>query len=134
MNFELAKNKTFADIKRGDYVLYDNRPHKVDSFTHSKTGKHGSMKVRLVILDCVTNKKSEPVMPGHHAISTFKPVKHDYQLMDVTDDETGTEFVCIDKKKNEQVTLDIVNNHMTGKLIDDIKKAILDTEKDYDVY
>jgi translation elongation factor P/translation initiation factor 5A len=126
MNFELTAGKSFSDIKKGEYVLYD--------FFHSKTGKHGSMKVRLIMNDCVTGKKTESVMPGHTAIRTFKPIKQEYQLMDMTDDDIAfVEIICIDTKKNESITLEIVKNDQTSPMIHKIKKIMEDGEKYIDV-
>lgn len=39
---------TVSDLKEGSYVIIDDEPCKITSFSRSKPGKHGSAKARIV--------------------------------------------------------------------------------------
>lgn len=55
---------TLKDLKPGDYVMWEGEPCKVESIAKSKTGKHGSCKVRIEVVGLFDNKKRFIMKPG----------------------------------------------------------------------
>lgn len=94
MDFEI-KMTVMSQIKNGDFAILKSRPCKIVEVMHSKNGKHGSMKVRLVGIDCINKGKKEDVAPGHISITTFKLIKTEYQLLDLRDEKTTFTLDCM---------------------------------------
>ena len=46
-----------GDLKEGRYVLIEDAPCRIASIDKSKTGKHGSAKLRIVAIDIFTGQK-----------------------------------------------------------------------------
>jgi len=57
------------DAKPGKYIYIDNEPCKVLSLQKSKTGRHGSTKVRIEAVGLIDEKKRVVLRPGS---STFE--------------------------------------------------------------
>ncbi len=105
----------YSQVKKGHYVILKQKPCKITEFVHSKTGKHGSMKVHLTGTDCFTDKNVVDCAPGHGTLSTFKLIKNEYQVMSILHDDEN------------QITIDFLNqkNMSTNNvsLILDFKKT-----------
>jgi len=52
-----------GSLKTGSYVVADGVACRVSSVTHSKPGKHGSSKCRIVVIGLIDNRRREMVMP-----------------------------------------------------------------------
>lgn len=124
----------YSQVKKGQYVIIKQKPCKIDNFVHSKTGKHGSMKVHLTGTDCFTDKTVTMCAPGHTAISTFKLVRNEYEVMNILhDDEMTTTIDFLNQKdmsaNNASLTLDFKKTPIMGPKIEEIKQK-LDTSED----
>jgi len=130
MDFEITKT-SLGQIKKGGHAIIKQRPCKIDDVKQSKTGKHGSMKVRLVGIDCINKNKYELMAPGHTPINTFKLVRKDYQLMNIIDNDdepdVGIECICAD---SSTTTIYIKKSlHSTMDSLDKLKQLLKSSEK-----
>ena len=98
-----------SSIKKGDYVILENTPCKVDIVVKSKIGKHGHSKVNLTTTDCIAQKNKTMCFGGNPKIYKFKPVKRNLELMSISDDGKNITIDCFDER-NEKVILDIHPN------------------------
>ena len=92
-----------SQAKMNSCAIVKQRPCKIIDIKHSKTGKHGSMKVRITAVDCINKTKYEHLAPGHTPIYGFKLDREEYQVMDIhVDDEkyVGIECLCKDASSN----------------------------------
>lgn len=130
----------YASVKNGTYIIINGRPCKCVNFSHSKTGKHGSMKVKVVGIDVLTNKKYESMEAGHILTKQFDIVRTTAQLISL-DDETLT---CLDENFNQisyqfsksSPTYDEVKKHITSLSETEVYISILcaPVEKSKDEY
>ncbi|MHA1264794.1 MAG: translation initiation factor IF-5A [Candidatus Helarchaeota archaeon] len=52
-------------LKVNRYILLDNEPYKIISLDHSKSGKHGHAKIRIMAVGVIDeNKKKSAVFPS----------------------------------------------------------------------
>jgi len=52
-------------LKVNRYILLDDEPYKIVSLDHSKSGKHGHAKIRIVAMGVIdTSKKKSAVFPA----------------------------------------------------------------------
>ena len=58
-----------SSLRKGGHVLINERPCRIKDLSSSKTGKHGSMKLRIVATDVESGKKVEDVMPGSSRVT-----------------------------------------------------------------
>merc|ERR1712199_6672 len=72
--------------RKGGYILIKGFPCKVVSMSTSKTGKHGHAKVSITGLDIFTNKKYEMIESSTHNVEVPNVSKHEYQLIDISDE------------------------------------------------
>ena len=75
-----------GSLKKGGYVVINNRPCKVMEVSTSKTGKHGHAKANITAIDIFTGKKLEDVCPTSHNLLVPNVTKADYQVLDISDD------------------------------------------------
>jgi translation elongation factor P/translation initiation factor 5A len=71
------------DVAKSNYILLKEKTCKIVEVHHSKTGKHGSMKVSLVGLNVFTQDKVTYACPGHHMLYQVTPQKKIYQIVDL---------------------------------------------------
>ncbi|KAG2387365.1 hypothetical protein C9374_001697 [Naegleria lovaniensis] len=95
-------------LKKGSYVVVQGRACKIDDYSTSKPGKHGSAKMHIVGVDIFTGKKYEAIAPTSANMDCPFVVKKEYPLMDVSDDgyltlltETGDERCDIQVQNSE---------------------------------
>lgn len=86
-------------IKSNQHVIIDNKPCRVLSFSHAKTGKHGHMKVSLSATDLITNKNVQWMGAGHNKLYVFTPVRINYQAINIESDDVE----CLDESANTQI-------------------------------
>lgn len=123
-----------SQVKKGQYVILKQKPCKITETVHSKTGKHGSMKVHMTGTDCFTDKNIVDCLPGHITVRTFKPTKNEYQVMSILhDDEISTTIDFLNQKdmsaNNVSVTLDFKKTTLMSPKIEEIKEK-LETSED----
>lgn len=119
-----------SQIKLGHFIMINERPCKIVECNHASTGKHGHTKVALVGIDILTNKKLSFLCHGESILSKFKPLKFEYQLLDIRSEQvsndvknvniTTLECLTVD---NKEITLDLrADGHTDDSMIDRIKK------------
>lgn len=59
----MSKPADVGDLRVGGYVIVDNKPCRVASFTKSKPGKHGGAKARVVAIGVFDGTKRTFVKP-----------------------------------------------------------------------
>lgn len=124
----------YSQIKKGQYVMLKQKPCKITDFAHSKTGKHGSMKVRLTGTDCFTDKNVVDCAPGHMMVSVFEPIKNEYQIMSILEEDEYQITIDFLNQKNMSandvsMTLDFKKTPLMIPKIEEIKQK-LDTSDD----
>lgn len=121
-----------SSIKLGQYVLISNQPCKIVESCHSTTGKHGHTKVVLVGIDVLTSKKLTTMAHGGSIVQKFKPLKCEYQLLDLTGSNDCVQLECLNCD-NLKITLDIHDRSNTdATVVDRIKtdfKRATDSDK-----
>jgi len=92
-------------LKKGDIILSSTkRPCKIVSISISKTGKHGSAKAHLELVDIFTNKKSTEICKSQDTIIVPEINRYIYILTDI--DEDGY-LITMDKNANIREDLKI---------------------------
>lgn len=71
------------DVKKSMHILMSGHTCKVVEVKHSKTGKHGHLKVVLTGMDVFNNNKYTNVCPGHTSLSEVVVTRKEYPVMDV---------------------------------------------------
>jgi len=82
-------SKRFVDagvLKKGTYIIVNNEPCKVVDTTHSKAGKHGHAKVRVVSLGIFTGKKYDTVHQVDEKLDAPALDKRNGQILSITSD------------------------------------------------
>lgn len=68
-------------LRKGGFVVINNRPCKIVEMSTSKTGKHGHAKVHIVAIDIFTGKKLEDVSPSTHNMDVPHVYRKEYTLV-----------------------------------------------------
>ena len=67
----MSKNIVEAgSLKPGKYILVENEPYKIVSAEKSKPGKHGSARVRFVVINIYTDRKKSLNFPVDTRVET----------------------------------------------------------------
>jgi translation initiation factor 5A len=74
------------EAKKGHFIMIDDEPCKVLSLSKSKTGRHGSTKVRIEAEGIFDNKKKVILKPGSAMIEVPMINKRSAQVISVTGD------------------------------------------------
>ena len=72
-----------GDIKKGSYMVFQNRPCKVVDYKHFKVGKHGSAKAHITGIDIFKGKKYEDTLPVSHNVQVPNIKRSIYTLIDI---------------------------------------------------
>lgn len=75
------KPVTASDVKKGQYIYLDNRTCKIVDLHHSKTGKHGHLKVSLTALCIFKQTKHVYVCAGHQLLHEVEVKKENFDLV-----------------------------------------------------
>ena len=73
-------------IKKGSFMVFENRPCKVVGYTTAKTGKHGHAKANITGIDIFTGKKYEDSLPTSHNVEVPNIKRTPYTAIDVDAD------------------------------------------------
>lgn len=75
------------EVRKGDIIMLSDCPCRIISYTSSKTGKHGSMKIHFCGIDVITSNKKEQIYSSSDKIK--KPFINliKYTLIDITEDD-----------------------------------------------
>jgi len=99
---------TMGAIKAKDFVLIRGHPCRVESVTHSKTGKHGHAKCRFFSHDLVTGRRSEDCQPAHSRVFKAKVKREEYLLVSVPEarGDKDVSLMSADGQEMLRVTVD----------------------------
>jgi translation initiation factor 5A len=110
-----VKPVELGELKDGSFVVIDNIPCRVVSHDKSKTGKHGSAKVRIVAIGIFDGFKRNIVGPADQrvdvplvekrAAQVISIMPDTVQLMDLSNYETFE----VNKPKDEEVLSKLVS-------------------------
>jgi translation initiation factor 5A len=121
---------TVSSIKKGQYVILENRPCRIDHVVHSKIGKHGHAKTNLTGTDCINGSKHMVTYAGDPRVYKINPIKRTLQLMSVNDEGKNLSIECFDEK-NKVITIDLEEN--SRSIINNNKTLITDLNRTIDV-
>ncbi|XP_077980448.1 eukaryotic translation initiation factor 5A-1-like [Glandiceps talaboti] len=77
-------------LRKGGYVMINDRPCKIVEISTAKPGKHGHAKVRLIGLDIFTKHKYETISPSTHNKDVPHVTRKDFQVLGV-----GSRFMSL---------------------------------------
>lgn len=77
-----------GSLKPGSFVVVDNEPCRVLEVEKSKTGKHGSAKVRIVAIGLFDNTKRTLVVPADSKVESPEVRKFAAQVLAVISSDT----------------------------------------------
>ena len=117
-----------SSIKKGDFVILEERPCRIIDFKHSKVGKHGVAKTKLDGIDCIDGSKHIVLFAGDPRIYKFLPIKRTLQLINIKDEQKYINIECFDEEANP-ITLDI--NENSRKIINDNKIRVSNINKTF---
>ena len=117
-------------IKKGSFMVFENRPCKVVGYTTAKTGKHGHAKAKITGIDIFNGKKYEDSVPTSHNVEVPNIKRSEWTVI-ACDDEgyltlmdangsTRQDLKCPDETEND--------NKLTERI-----KAALDEGKEFTV-
>jgi translation elongation factor P/translation initiation factor 5A len=89
-------------IKKGMYILLDEKTCKVTDVVITKTGKHGHMKVNLVANEIFGGKKHTYMCAGHNTLLQVEVKKNEYQVLAVYSHQ-GEEYMLDYFNENSEV-------------------------------
>jgi len=102
-------------IKKGHYVMIDGFPCKITKVMHTKTGKHGHIKVNMWGVCVITGQKLETVRAGHMDVQTPTVQREDYDLLSIEEKDEGAFHLL--NAKNQEVIIDLPASELRAQLI-----------------
>jgi len=81
----LSKPVSLGSLKQGSYIVIEEEPCQVVEVTHSKPGKHGSAKVRLVGIGVFDSVKRSIVSPVDARVEVPKIEKKTGQVVSISE-------------------------------------------------
>ncbi|MHA1917849.1 MAG: translation initiation factor IF-5A [Candidatus Ranarchaeia archaeon] len=104
-----------GSMKKGTYWINNDEPCRVVDTTHSKSGKHGHAKNRIVSIGLFTGKKYDTVHPANDRVESPAIDKRNAQVLTIT----GDSVMAMDLENHETFEFAIPED-------EDIKKQIKD--------
>jgi translation initiation factor 5A len=80
----LSKPVDVGSLKIGQYIVLENEPCKIVEYEHSKPGKHGAAKARIVAIGVFTNQKRNVISPVDGRLDVPLIEKKTGQVISVT--------------------------------------------------
>ena len=74
------------DVKKGSFMVFQNRPCKVVEFKHFKVGKHGSAKANITGIDIFNGKKYEVLQPVSRNVDVPTIKRTPYPLININNE------------------------------------------------
>ena len=74
------------DVKKGSFMIFQNRPCKVVEFKHFKVGKHGSAKANITGIDIFNGKKYEVLQPVSRNVEVPIIKRTPYTLININNE------------------------------------------------
>jgi len=78
-----------GSIKEGNFIVVEGVACKVVETTHSKSGKHGSAKMRIVAVGLIDNRKKDLVMPASDNMEVPIIEKKTAQVLSIVGDKAN---------------------------------------------
>ena len=97
--------KYATELKPGNYAIIEV-PCIVKSVDISKTGKHGSSKVRIEAIGIVDGKKRIVVLPGSERVAIPTIEKRKAQVLSVNKQEMKAELMDLETFENVEASVD----------------------------
>lgn len=80
----MSKPVDVGSLKIGQYIVLENEPCKIVEYEHSKPGKHGAAKARIVAIGVFTNQKRNVISPVDGRLDVPLIEKKTGQVISVT--------------------------------------------------
>lgn len=80
----MSKPVDVGSLKIGQYIVLENEPCKIVEYEHSKPGKHGAAKARIVAIGVFTNQKRNVISPVDGKLDVPLIEKKTGQVISVT--------------------------------------------------
>lgn len=117
----IGSYQAIGSVKKGDYVMIEDRPNQVRSLSVSKTGKHGSAKAIITGIDIFNGKKSITSGTTSDNIAIPKVVKEEVMLIDISSDLTQL-TVMDDTNTTSEIQL-YADEELKDKIQSDFKRG-----------
>ena len=92
-------------LKKGGYVIIEDRPCRVVDIAKSKTGKHGHAKASIAGSDIFTGRRYETHLPTSHDIEIPFVDRSEYALLNV--DGKHTQLLALNNEIREDVEMPV---------------------------
>ena len=76
-----------SDLRKGNYMIINDKPCKVLEMNTSSPGKHGHAKIHFVALDLKRMKKIETIHPSTHMVQVPQQSKKEFKLISFDEDD-----------------------------------------------
>jgi translation initiation factor 5A len=116
----IGSYQAIGSVKKGDYVMIEDRPCQVRSITISKTGKHGSAKAIITGIDIFNSKKYITSGTTSDNIAVPKVIKEELLLVDISSDLT--QLTVMDDLNHTSELNFLAEDELKGKIIQDFKR------------
>jgi len=92
-------------LKKGGYVIIEDRPCRVVDIAKSKTGKHGHAKASIAGSDIFTGRRYETHLPTSHDIEIPFVDRSEYALLNI--DGKHTQLLALNNEIREDVEMPV---------------------------
>ncbi len=103
-----------GSLKEGSYVVIDDEPCKIVEIEKSKTGKHGSAKVRIVGIGIFDGVKRTLVVPSDAQVEVPIVEKFTAQIISISGDTI--QLMDLRDYSTFELTMNEVEEEIRGKL------------------
>ena len=76
-----------SDLRKGNYMIINDKPCKVLEMNTSSPGKHGHAKIHFVAMDLTRMKKIETIHPSTHMVMVPQQTKQEFMLISLDEDD-----------------------------------------------
>ncbi len=103
-----------GSLKEGSYVMIDNEPCRIVEVEKSKTGKHGSAKVRIVGIGIFDNVKRTLVVPSDTPVEV--PIIEKFVAQVVSKSGDTVQLMDLRNYSTFEVTYDQIDETVKDKI------------------
>lgn len=118
----VSKWAQFTELREGSYAFIEDTACIIKKIDISKTGKHGSMKVRIEAIGVIDGKKRVIVKPGHEKVGIPMIEKKKGQILSV-----GEKATIMDVESFETLEVEIPEE-LKGQLSEGLQVEYWDVE------
>ena len=102
--FPTAPQKA-SDLRKGNYMIINNKPCKILEMNTSSPGKHGHAKIHFVATDMKRMKKIETIHPSTHMVQVPESKKEELRLISLDEDDMMATLESKDGEWRENVPI-----------------------------